>query len=85
MSKIILKQNNLIECDCSDFDSFTELHHDLFNELISIYQNDFIAKSSTDVNLFNFDIREKTLYVKRQTLEKNISIKRKSNLDIESI
>jgi hypothetical protein len=85
MSKIILKQNNLIECDCSDFDSFTELHHDLFNELISIYQNDFIAKSSTDVNLFNFDIREKTLYVKRQTLEKNMSIKRKSTFEIFSI
>lgn len=83
--KTILKQNNLIECDCSDFEKFTEIHHDLFNELISIYQNDFIAKKNEDINLFNFDISEKVLYVKRATFEKNMKIKRKSTFEIFSL
>lgn len=83
--KIILKQNNLIECDFKDLEKFTEIHHDLFNELISIFQNDFVAKRNEDINLFNFNISEKTLYVKRATLEKNMKIKRRTTFEIFSL
>lgn len=82
MCKTILKQNNLIECSFKELQNWKEIHHDLLNEIISLFQNDFIKKDA-NVNLFTFDgQKEKTLYVRRDTIEKNINIRRKSNEDL---
>lgn len=82
MCKTIVKQNNLIECSFKELQNWKEIHHDLLNEIISLFQNDFLKKES-NVNLFNFNgNRDKTLYVRRDTIEKNINIRRKSNEDL---
>lgn len=71
----ILKQNNLIECSFEELKTWSEIHHDLFNELIAIYQN-----YSHNDGLF--PELNKKIYVRRSTLEKNINIRRKTNHEI---
>ncbi|MDD3056176.1 MAG: replication initiation protein [Aliarcobacter sp.] len=71
----ILKQNNLIECSFKELETWSEIHHDLFNELIAIFQN-YEHKNGL------FEDMNRRIYVRRTTLEKNINIRRKSNQEI---
>ncbi|UXC30504.1 RepB family plasmid replication initiator protein [Aliarcobacter butzleri] len=71
----ILKQNNLIECSFEELGKWSEIHHDLLNELIAVAQHyDFKGGLFEEMN--------QRIYVKRATLEKNMRIKRKSNSEI---
>lgn len=71
----IYKQNNLIQCPYKELQNWTELHHDLLNEIISIFQ---INKSTETL----FEELNNIIMVKRATLEKNACIKRKTNEDL---
>ena len=71
----IFKQNNLIECSFKELDTWSEIHHDLFNELIAIYQH-YEHKEGL------FEELNRRIYVRRNTLEKNTNIRRKNNKEI---
>jgi len=71
----ILKQNSLIHCSFEELNGWSELEHDLFNEILA-YAQDSEQMSS----LFG-----RKLYIRRKNLEKNTSIKRKSNDEIYQI
>lgn len=70
----IFKQNNLIECSFKEMDSWSEIHHDLLNEIIAVYQQ----RDNSKDHLFSEEFKRK-LFIRRRTLEKNINIRRKSN------
>ena len=71
----ILKQNNLINCSFKELETWSEIHHDLFNELIATFQN-YEYKDGL------FPEMNKRIFIRRATLEKNINIRRKSNQEI---
>ena len=77
---LIFKQSNLIECSYEELNKWTELHHDILNEVIALFQN---SRVNDDYSLFK-DL-DNSLYVKRTTIENNTRIKRKSNDDIFKI
>ena len=75
MQPEILKQNNLIECSFKELESWSEIQHDLFNELIAIFQH-YEQKDGL------FKELNRKIYIRRSTFEKNINIRRKSNKEI---
>lgn len=75
MQPEILKQNNLIECSFKELETWSEIQHDLFNEIIAIFQH-YEHKDGL------FEELNRKIYIRRSTLEKNINIRRKSNKEI---
>lgn len=76
---LIFKQNTLIECSYEELNKWSEIHHDILNEIIALFQHNRLE----DFSLFkDFD---NSIYVKRTTIEKNTRIKRKCNDDIFKI
>src|SRR5574344_1628461 len=75
MQPEILKQNNLIECSFKELETLSEIQHDLFNEIIAIFQH-YENKDGL------FEELNRKIYIRRSTLEKNINIRRKSNKEI---
>lgn len=73
----ILKQNNLIECSFKELQTWSEIHHDLLNEIIAIFQ----YYEYKDVL---FEEMKNRIFIRRLTLEKNLNIRRKSNQEIFS-
>lgn len=73
----IFKQNNLIECSFEELSTWSEIHHDLLNEIIAVFQH----RDSAEDHLFNEEFKRK-LFIRRKTLEKNTLIKRKTNNEI---
>ncbi|MFX4155537.1 replication initiation protein [Aliarcobacter butzleri] len=71
----IFKQNNLIECSFEELTTWSEIHHDLLNELIAIFQNYDHQKTL-------FSDLDRRIFIRRSTLEKNICIRRKTNKEI---
>lgn len=73
----ILKQNNLVECSFKELKTWNEIHHDLLNEIIAVYQ-----QNQSDGNgLFEEEFKT-TIRVRRRTLEKNTNMKRISDNDM---
>lgn len=76
LGKEIYKQNSLIECSFKELETWNEIHHDLVNELIAIFQQiDYRG------NLFKEEFKKK-IFVRRKTLERNSNFKRRTNKEI---
>lgn len=73
----ILKQNNLINCAFEELSSWSEIEHDLLNEIIALYQKN----PGYEETLFSDEFKRK-IFVRRKTIEKNIAIRRKSDNEI---
>lgn len=73
----ILKQNNLIDCSFEELGKWSEIEHDLLNELIASYQKN----RGYEDTLFKEQFKRK-IFIRRKTLEKNIAIRRKTNKEI---
>ena len=71
----ILKQNNLINCSFKELETWSEIHHDLLNEIIATFQN-YEHKDCL------FPEMNKRIFIRRTTLEKNMNIRRKNNKEI---
>lgn len=71
----ILKQNNLINCSFKELETWSEIHHDLLNEIIATFQN-YEYKDGL------FPEMNKRIFIRRATLEKNMNIRRKNNKEI---
>jgi hypothetical protein len=74
----ILKQHSLITATFQDDIKFKEIHHDLVNALIYIFQNDLLIDCK-QINLFNFNLlQERSIKVSLKHLETYANTKRRN-------